>query len=213
MHDYWCIRRFACVLCIVPALVCGCTSIDDSDAPIDGSSTSTDGTATTVDSSDSIYAYNPKVMPEKMIFADSWLYTEAPELHVEEWVTEKPKTKGKYILIQFWHTFSPPSLRMLPHLNEWHEKYKDKLAIICISDEGIEVVRKSTEEHIKFFSAVDTQNRTHSELKVWGLPHVIIIEPECGFVIWEGFPLLPGYELTETAIKSILAAGNKLEDR
>jgi len=146
-----------------------------------------------------------------MIWADSWLYSEAPKLHVEEWVTEKPETEGKYILIQFWHTFSPPSLRMIPHLNDWHEKYKDELAIICISDEEVEVVRKSTEQHVKFFSAVDTQNRTHSELHVFGLPHVIIIEPQHGCVIWEGFPLLKGYELTEKTIKKILAIGRKLK--
>lgn len=152
-------------------------------------------------------------MRERMLWADSRLYTEAPELHVEEWVTETPDTEGKYILLQFWHTFSPPSLRMLPRLNDWHEKYEDDLAIICISDEEIEVVRKTTEERIEFFSAVDTQNRTHSELNVWGLPHVMIIEPEFGFVIWEGFPLLPGYELTEDTIKKILEVGSNLENQ
>ncbi|MFC1765745.1 thioredoxin-like domain-containing protein [Planctomycetota bacterium] len=162
-----------------------------------------------IDGTDSLY--NPNAVQERMIWADSWLCAKAPELHVEEWITEKPQTVGKYILIQFWHTFSPPSLRMLPRLNDWHEKYKDELAIICISDEELDVVRKSTKEHIKFFSAVDTQNRTHSELNVWGLPHVIIIEPEYGFIIWEGFPLLPGYELTEKTIKKILAVGRNLE--
>ncbi|KPK41194.1 MAG: alkyl hydroperoxide reductase, partial [Planctomycetes bacterium SM23_25] len=29
------------------------------------------------------------------------------------------------------------------------------------------------------------------------------------FVIWEGFPLLPGHELTEETIEKILAVGRK----
>jgi len=147
-----------------------------------------------------------------MIWADSWLYAEAPELFVEEWLPEKPDMGGKYVLIEFWHTFSMPSRKMVPLLNEWHEKYKDELVIVSISDEEPDIVRDSVEKlDIKYYNAVDTQNRIHSELNVFGLPHVIIIEPQYGGVIWEGFTLLPGYELAEEKIKKILAIGRKLK--
>jgi hypothetical protein len=46
-------------------------------------------------------------------------------------------------------------------------------------------------------------------LGVWGIPHVILLEPD-GYVIWEGFPLQPGYELTEEIIEKVLAVGRKL---
>jgi hypothetical protein len=46
------------------------------------------------------------------------------------------------------------------------------------------------------------------ELGIYGIPHIIILEPG-GYVIWEGFPLLPGYELTEEIIDKILEVGRK----
>jgi len=44
---------------------------------------------------------------------------------------------------------------------------------------------------------------------VWGWPHVIILEPEHRTIIWEGFPGLKGYELTEAKVERILAIGRK----
>ena len=38
----------------------------------------------------------------------------------------------------------------------FHEKFGDKLVVMGISDEKEEVVRKFTEENIKYFSALDT---------------------------------------------------------
>ena len=62
---------------------------------------------------------------------------------------------------------------------------------------------------ILFYSAIDTQKRMKDRLGVWGIPHVILLEPD-GYVIWEGFPLQKGYELTDTIIERILAVGRKL---
>ena len=42
---------------------------------------------------------------------------------------------------------------------------------------------------------------------VWGWPHVIILEPQYRTIIWEGFPGLKGYELTEAKVARILAIG------
>jgi len=38
------------------------------------------------------------------------------------------------------------------------------------------------------------------------VPHAIVIEPG-GYVVWEGFPLQKGYELTDDIIQKILAVG------
>jgi hypothetical protein len=43
---------------------------------------------------------------------------------------------------------------------------------------------------------------------VYGIPHAIVVEPE-GHVVWEGFPLLKDYELTEEILERILAVGRK----
>ena len=55
--------------------------------------------------------YNPAKVKERRMWADSWLYAEAPELEVEEWLSDTPETKGKYIMIEFWGTYCPPCRR------------------------------------------------------------------------------------------------------
>jgi hypothetical protein len=51
-----------------------------------------------------------------------------------------------------------------------------------------------------------------NDLGVFGIPHCIIIEPD-GYVVWEGFPLLKGHELTEEVVEKILEAGKKRQPK
>ena len=153
--------------------------------------------------------YKPPTVKEgKRMWAKSYLWTEAPKFVVEKWLTEKPEMKGKYLLIEFWATWCPPCRRSLKVLNGFHEKYGKDMVVIGVSDETEADVRKLKEPVIEFYSAIDTQARMKNELGVWGIPHAIIVEPG-GFVIWEGFPLLKDYELTEEIIEKILAAGRR----
>ena len=156
----------------------------------------------------------PAIKKERRLWASSWLWAKAPDFVVEKWLTDKPETKGKYVLIEFWDTWCGPCRRSIPLLNGLHNKYGDELIVIGVCEENEEAVRTLNERHlqaaeIQFFSAVDTQTRMKDKLNVWGIPHVILLEPD-GFVIWEGFPLQPGYELTEEIIEKILAVGRKL---
>ena len=43
-------------------------------------------------------------------------------------------------------------------------------------------------------------------LGVFGIPHVVLLEPD-GYVVWEGFPLLKDYELTDEIIERVLSVG------
>jgi thiol-disulfide isomerase/thioredoxin len=154
------------------------------------------------------------VKHERRLWASSWLWAKAPDFVVEKWLTDKPDTKGKYVLIEFWATWCGPCRRSISLLNGLHSKYGDELIVIGVCEENEQAVRTLNERHpqaekIRFFSAVDTQTRMKNKLNVWGIPHVILLEPD-GFVIWEGFPLQPGYELTEEIIEKILAVGRRL---
>jgi len=155
---------------------------------------------------------------EKLLWAKSFLWAKAPDLDVEKWLTEKPELKGKYVLVEHWATWCPPCRRSLNLLNEWQEKFAgEDFAIVAISDEPEADVRAldSKEikyEDIKFPLAIDTKARMKDELGVFGIPHVVIIEPG-GFVIWEGFPLQKGHELTDEIIEKILAIGKKLKTK
>ncbi len=150
----------------------------------------------------------PKTAGGKRIWANSCLWQDAPKLVVETWLTDAPKTKGKYVLIEFWATWCPPCRRSIHLLNRLHRAYGEDLVVIGVSDESEAAVRKLKDPAIEYFSAIDTQARMKNQLGVYGIPHVIIVEPG-GVVIWEGFPLLKGHELTEKTVEEILAIGRK----
>ena len=147
-------------------------------------------------------------VPEKgkRLWARSYLWEKAPEFVVEKWLTDEPRTKGKYLLIEFWATWCRQCRVAAPKLNELHRKFRDELVIIGISDETEEVVRRLKEPPMEFHLAIDTQARMKEKMGVFGIPHAIIVEPG-GYVVWEGFPLLKGYELTEQVVEEILEVG------
>ena len=140
---------------------------------------------------------------DKKIWAKSFLNQKAPEWVVEKWLTEKPDTQGKFVLIDLWATWCGPCLKAIPELNAIHEKFKDKLVVIGISSEPEEKVRALKTPKIAYFSAIDPQARLNTALEVKGIPHVILMDPK-GIVRWEGFPVLEGHELTTDVVEAIL---------
>ena len=79
---------------------------------------------------------------EKKLWAKSFINKKAPELIVEKWLTEKPNTEGKFILIDFWATWCGPCIKAIPDLNNYHSEFKDDLVVIGISDEPKKTVKK-----------------------------------------------------------------------
>ncbi|MFD0892960.1 TlpA family protein disulfide reductase [Luteolibacter ambystomatis] len=151
-------------------------------------------------------AAEPKPAPAaKKIWAEAYLGKKAPELKVEKWLTEKPATEGKFVMIDFWATWCGPCRKAIPELNKFQEKFRDKLVVIGISDEEEAKVKPFSEKEIRYSSAIDTKGETKKAMKVSGIPHVILLNPK-GVVVWEGFPLLDGYELTEDVVKRLLEA-------
>ncbi|HEC03897.1 MAG TPA: TlpA family protein disulfide reductase [Phycisphaerales bacterium] len=142
----------------------------------------------------------------KRLWARSCLWEKAPELTVEKWLTDKPDAEGKYLLIEFWATWCRQCRLAIPRLNELHVRFGDELAVIGISDEREEIVRRHKEPIMEFHVAIDTQGRMKEKMGVFGIPHAIIVEPG-GHVVWEGFPLLKGHELTDQVVEKILAVG------
>lgn len=140
----------------------------------------------------------------KRLWAKSMLNEKAPDLVVEKWLGKAPKTKGKFVLVDFWATWCGPCRQAIPHLNEFSEKFAKDLVVVGISEEGVEDIRKMTSPVIGYYNASDPQKRMYNALEVDGIPHVIIIDPH-GIVRWEGFPLLQSHELTEEVIAGLIA--------
>jgi cytochrome c biogenesis protein CcmG/thiol:disulfide interchange protein DsbE len=140
---------------------------------------------------------------KKQLWAKSFLNEKAPELVVEEWISEQPDTKGKFILIDFWATWCGPCRKAIPELNVFQEKFKDNLVIIGISDQSKEKVINFNSPKIEYYNAIDTKKILNNLYEVKGIPHCVLIDPK-GIVRWEGYPSLEGEELTEKVISEII---------
>jgi thiol-disulfide isomerase/thioredoxin len=114
--------------------------------------------------------------------------------------------EGKYLLIECWATWCAPCRRSIRVLNEIHRRFRDRLIVVGISDEPRNTVLALEEPKIEYHLAIDTQARMKKALGVVGIPHAIVVEPG-GHVVWEGYPLLEGHELTVEVIERILSAG------
>ena len=138
----------------------------------------------------------PTGASDKKIWADSFLGRKAPEIIVEEWISPAPDTNGKWILLDFWATWCGPCIESIPDLNKFQRKFGDRLVVIGLTDQSRRTVERMHRPVIEYYNAIDTRGRTKKALGVTGLPHVILIDPR-GIVRWEGYPLLPGFKLTE----------------
>ncbi len=153
-------------------------------------------------------AQESAVQPYKKMWAKSFLNQKAPDFVVEKWLTEEPKTKGKFILIDFWATWCGPCKKAIPELNRWYEKYDKQLVVVGLSDETELKVTSMKSPVINYFSAIDTQKRMKSTFAVSGIPHVVLIDPK-GIVRWEGFPFLEGNELTDQVLEDLFQKYSK----
>ncbi len=195
---------------------------------------------------------NPVPTGDKRIWAGSRLFTDAPPLEVQKWLTGKPEMEGKFLVIEFWRTWCSACKRMTPLMNTLHAKYGSELVVIGITGEAEETVKAYAGPKKEYFLALDQplpveskdeaktpqpagdessapvsagpdpaaepakahpgQGQYEAKFGVWGWPHVVILEPQFRTVIWEGFPGLKGYELTEAKVAKMLAIGRASKD-
>jgi cytochrome c biogenesis protein CcmG/thiol:disulfide interchange protein DsbE len=144
----------------------------------------------------------------KPMWARPFLSHQGPELFVERWLTPRPDTREKFILYDFWATTSPACRAEIQELNGFQNEFSDRLAIIGISDESEETVRKTADPIVQYYLAIDTQARTKTQVGMAGLPYLMLMDPK-GFVRWEGYPFEPSHEFNNKVLTDIIAQYDK----
>ncbi|MDG5490688.1 TlpA disulfide reductase family protein [Psychroserpens sp. SPM9] len=145
---------------------------------------------------------------KKQLWAKSYINKKAPSISAVKWLTEQPELKGKFILLDFWATWCKPCKDGIPHMNEFSKEFKDALVVVGISAETEAKVKSMKTPVMDYYSALDTSSALNTAYGIQGIPHVVLIDPN-GIVRWEGFPSLPGHELTSEVIKAIVEKYNQ----
>jgi thiol-disulfide isomerase/thioredoxin len=115
---------------------------------------------------------------------------EMPKMSHLKFVENEPKTLDETpMIVEFWATWCPPCRTSIPHLNEIHEKFKDKgLVVIGVTDETRSKIRKFMEEvPMHYAVARDSKNKLAKEFGVKGIPHALVVD-KSGKIVWEGHP-------------------------
>ncbi|MEG1649896.1 MAG: thioredoxin-like domain-containing protein [Rikenellaceae bacterium] len=139
----------------------------------------------------------------KTIWAKSFLNEKAPELVVEKYLTPAPDFKGKFVLVEFWATWCGPCRKSIPKLNALQTEFKDDLVVVGLSNEKEDVVKDMISPKIEYTSAIDTKSVLKNTFEVKGVPHAVLISPD-GVVVWEGFPLLEGFDLNSEVVGNLI---------
>lgn len=125
--------------------------------------------------------------PSDPVSDGSLLNKPAPPLEVEEWIGQKPSLENKFVLVEFWTTWSTPCRKIIPQLNSWQEQYTNNLVVVGLSSQSEEDVTAFKDPNIEYFRAVDTKNRMAKAAGAISVPYVLLIDPK-GIVRYQGHP-------------------------
>jgi len=128
----------------------------------------------------------------------------APELSLTDWVRGEPvslaKGKGTNVfLIEFWATWCPPCIELIPHNTELQSKYeRDGLVVLAITGPGrgesLSVVKRFVRQRgdaMAYTVAYDAEGTTHARymggVGAAGIPYAFIVD-RTGNLVWHGHP-------------------------
>ena len=142
----------------------------------------------------------------------------APKLQTGKWVQGEPVKefqKDKAYIVEFWATWCGPCRVSIPHLNEIHNKYKDKGLVVIgqdcweRDDNLVAPFVKSMGEKMTYRVALDDKegNEKGRMAETWmaaagrnGIPSAFLVDTK-GLIAWVGHPM----QLKESVIEEVLA--------
>ncbi|MCY1285013.1 Protein DipZ [compost metagenome] len=141
----------------------------------------------------------------------------APEFTgIEKWLNSEPLTlaglRGKVVLVDFWTYDCINCIRTLPHVRQWHDKYRDKgLVVVGVHtpEFGFEKSTANVQAALKRFDirypvAQDNMYATWNAWRNQYWPALYLVDAN-GNVVYKHFGE-GNYAQTEAAIQKALAA-------
>ena len=125
----------------------------------------------------------------KQLWAKSFLNEKAPELTVETWISKKPDTEGKFVIIDFWATWCGPCRSEMPDIQKLYETYETEgdNAVIILGVAAPGLGQEKDEAGIKAFldesgytypTLMDTTGDLFSEYGISSFPTTFMIDRE-----------------------------------
>lgn len=160
-----------------------------------------------------IFATATQAQESKLKIGDA-----APKLQVAKWVQGEPVKEfdpAKAYVVEFWATWCGPCRVSIPHLNELHEKFKDKDLVVIGQDVWerdeslVEPFVKKMGEKMTYRVAMDDKSKEEQGAMAitWmkaagqnGIPTAFVINKQ-GKIAWIGHPMT----LKEQVLEDILA--------
>ena len=148
----------------------------------------------------------------------------APKLQGGKWVQGDPVKsleKDKAYIVEFWATWCGPCRDSIPHLNDVHNKFKDKGLVVIGQDcwekdeSLVEPFIKKMGDKMTYRVALDDKQGNEKGImaETWmeaagrnGIPSAFLVD-KTGHIAWIGHPM----ELEETVIEKVLAGNFDLK--
>lgn len=134
---------------------------------------------------------------------------------ITHWINSSPLTlaqlKGKVVLVEFWTYDCINCIHVLPHVKQWHERYRDQgLVVVGVHtpEYGHERIVGNLEKAVKRFDiaypvAQDNDYRTWNAFNNRYWPALYLIDQD-GAIVYRHFGE-GAYEQTEARIRRLLA--------
>jgi len=140
----------------------------------------------------------------------------APKLQVSKWVqgeAVKDFEPNKAYIVEFWATWCGPCVASIPHVNELHQKFKDKGLVVIGQDvwendtSKVEPFIKKMGEKMTYRVALDSGDGDKGKMaETWmkaadqnGIPTAFVINKQ-GKIAWIGHPM----NLKESLLEQVL---------
>lgn len=142
--------------------------------------------------------------------ADETKITEPIEINATSFINHDGdvKVKGvtdKVVIVEFWATWCPPCRRSIPHLNELHKKYGDKLMIVGLTNEDKETVEKFIAK-MPMEYIVGVGSKSGKDYGVRYIPTAFVFVK--GKLAWNGNPLQPDFDKAIESAVGQLGSGS-----